>query len=260
MSETGEKFANQSTQVAFRIIEEMAPLNEGIRLTDLARRLDMPKARVYRFLQALLASGYVRQDPETERYRLTLKLFHIGQAVADGTQLLSIARPVMVALRNKVGETTTLSVPEASGMRVVDIVRTETPVQIVTKPGAVLAFHASAQGKLALAFGPKAIWDHVRAHPLEALTAKTNTDVATLEAEVAKARQRFWAVAPEESLPGVNALSAPIFDSTNDMVATITIAGSVQTIKVEPDQEQVEAVLAAARTISQHLGCTEYYS
>lgn len=259
MSQSTEKSANQSTQVAFRIIEEMAPIHDGIRLTDLARRLEMPKARVYRFLQALVASGYVRQDSDTERYRLTLKLFHIGQAVADGTQLLSVARPVMISLRDGVGETTTLSVLESTGMRVVDIVRVETPVQIVTKPGAILAFHASAQGKLALAFGPSILWDQVRQSQLQALTSKTNTDVATLEAQVRRAREQFWAVAPEESLPGVNALSAPIFDSTNDMVATITIAGSVQSIKVEPEAGQVAAVLAAAKTISHHLGCTEYY-
>lgn len=259
MSEAAEKSANQSTQVAFRIIEEMAPLNDGIRLTDLARRLGMPKARVYRFLQALVASGYVRQDAENERYRLTLKLFHLGQAVADGTRLLSIARPVMIKLRDTVMETTTLSVVEQTGMRVLDIVRVETPVEIITKPGAILAFHASAQGKLALAFGPPELWDHVRAHPLRAMTTHTTTDIAQLENAVAIARRAGWAVAPEEALPGVNALSAPIFDATNEMVATITIAGSVQTVRVEPSKQQIDAVIAAARTISQNLGCTEYY-
>lgn len=259
MSEAAEKSANQSTQVAFRIIEEMAPLNDGIRLTDLARRLGMPKARVYRFLQALVASGYVRQDAENERYRLTLKLFHLGQAVADGTRLLSIARPVMIKLRDTVMETTTLSVVEQTGMRVLDIVRVETPVEIITKPGAILAFHASAQGKLALAFGPPELWDYVRSHPLRAMTTHTNTDIAKLEKAVSLARQAGWAVAPEEALPGVNALSAPIFDAANELVATITIAGSVQTVGIEPSKQQIDAVLAAARTISQNLGCTEYY-
>lgn len=258
MAEGIDKTANQSTQVAFRIIEEMAPVGEGMRVTDLARRLGMPKARIYRFLQTLVAIGYVVQDPETERYRLTLKLYHVGQAIADGTQLITVARPEMIRLRDATGQTTTLSVLEEQGMRVIDIVRMETPVQIVTKPGALLDFHASAQGKLALAFGPARLWDVVRSRPLQAVTEDTLTDIARLEDEVAEVRARGWAVAPSQLLPGINAVSAPILDATNSMVGSINIAGPVQTIRPEPDAAQISAVRAAGRTISVSLGCTEY--
>jgi len=252
-----DKTANQSTQVAFRIIEEMAPLGDGVRVTDLARRLGMPKPRIYRFLQTLVTIGYVQQDPETERYHLTLKLFHLGQAIADGTELITVARPILIRLRDATGQTTTLSLIEAQGMRVVDIVRMETPVQIVTKPGALLGFHSSAQGKLALALGSPALLDYVRAHPLEATTPRTNTDLKRLEKELEVVKKRRWATAPEETLPGVNAISAPIFDVTNTMVATITIAGWVQTIRPEPDEALVNAVRAAAQSISESLGSTE---
>ena len=143
MVERIDKSANQSTQVAFQIIEVMAAAGETMRVTDLARQLGMPKARIYRFLQTLVAIGYVVQDAETERYRLTLKLFHLGQAIADGTQLITLARPELIRLRDVTGQTTTLSVLEEQGMRVIDIVRTDSPVQIVTKPGALLAFPAS---------------------------------------------------------------------------------------------------------------------
>ncbi|MBZ8132430.1 IclR family transcriptional regulator [Afifella sp. IM 167] len=258
MAEQLDKSSNQSTQVAFRIIEEMAPLGEGIRLTDLARRLGMPKPRIYRFLQTLVSIGYVEQDPETERYSLTLKLFHLGQAIADGTQLLTVARPIMIRLRDALHLTTTLSLLEADGMRVVDIVRVETPVQIVTKPGALLNFHASAQGKLALAFGAPDLWEQVRKGPLARLTDDTNTDVARLQAEVAEVRRRGWAAAPGEVLPGVNALSAPIYDATNAMIGALNIVGSVQSILPEPDPSQIEALRDAARSISINLGCTEY--
>ncbi len=258
MAQELDKSGNQSTQVAFRIIEEMVTQADGMRVTDLARRLGMPKPRIHRFLQTLISIGYVEQDPETERYRLTLKLFHLGQALADSTQITSVARPVLMRLRDELGLTTTLSVPEAEGMRVLDIVRIDTPVQIVTKPGALLGFHSSAQGKLALAFGKPEAWEFVRAHPLEPLTRQTNTDLARLEREVAQVRERGWAVAPEETLPGVNAISAPILDAANAMVGSVTLVGSVQSVLPEPDARQVDAVRAAARSISASLGCTEY--
>lgn len=254
MTDRANKTANQSTQMAFRIMEEMAVVGEGIRLTDLAHRLSIPKPRAHRYLQTLMAIGYVAQDPTNERYQLTLKLFHLGQAVADSTDFLMVARPVMHQLRDETEQTVTLSALEAKGMRVLQIVRTKDDVQIITKPGALLKFHASAQGKLALAFGGEGPWQAVRAGPLEALTERTNTNVDVLANECEVVRAQRYAVAPEETLAGVNAVSAPIFDASADFIGTITIAGSVARIPPEPHPGQRDQVVRAGRIISQHLG------
>lgn len=245
---TGSNTANQSTIAAFAILEEMAQKGEPSRVTDLGKALNMPRARIYRYLQTLVTLGYVRQDPETERYQLTLKLFHLGQAIADSTQLTSVARPVMSALRDELGQTVTLSIPEPNGMRVIDIVRVESPVQIITRPGAILDFHTSAQGKLALAFGK---YDPDKLISSADIRAKVSM-------QAAHAREFGWVTAPEETLPGVNAISAPVFDLEGNFAATITVVGSVQDIKPEPAEIYVTAVTRAAREISNNLGCMEY--
>lgn len=250
---TDSNTTNQSTVAAFAILEEMARHSESSRVTDLSNALGMPRPRIYRYLQTLVSLGYVRQDPATERYRLTLKLFHLGQAIADGTQLTSAARPVMQALRDAMSQTVTISIPEETGMRVLDIVRVEMPVQIVTRPGALLPLHTSAQGKIALAFGPAHL-----AGTLDGIVPLGTPDRARLEREIARARRTGWAVAPEETLRGVNAVSAPIFDIEGRFAATITIVGSVQDIKPEPAEVFVTAVLNAARDISSDLGNMEY--
>lgn len=241
---------NQSTVAAFAILEEMVRQNEPSRVTDLANALGMPRARIYRYLQTLVSLGYVRQDPVTERYRLTLKLYHLGQAIADGTQLIAAARPVLQALRDAVGQTVTISIPESTGMRVLDIVRVETPVQIVTRPGAILSVYRSAQGKIALAFGTM----DTSGLP----DTDQPRDRARFDAEVARARDTGWAVAPEETLPGVNALSAPIFDIDNRLVATITVVGPVTDLEPEPAPHFIAALSRAAREISAEIGCMEY--
>lgn len=249
---------NQSTVAAFSILEEMAQHSEPARVTDIAATLNMPRTRVFRYLQTLMQLGYVRQDPITDRYRLTLKLFQLGQAIADGTQLTSVARPVMSALRDKVEQTVTLSIPEEAGMRVIDIVRMETPVQIVTKPGALLSLHASAQGKIALAWGDPKYRARMEAALAAEEVALQGRDLNWLDAEIAHAQSACWAVAPEETLPGVNAISAPIFDRDGQFTATITIAGSVLHIAPEPAEIYIESVLHAARAISADLGHMEY--
>jgi DNA-binding IclR family transcriptional regulator len=255
---TNSNTTNQSTVAAFSILEEMALHSEPSRITDVASALQMPRARVYRYLQTLIQLGYVRQDPATERYRLTLKLFHLGQAIADGTLLTSVARPVMAALRDVMEQTVTLSIPEETGMRVIDIVRIDSPVQIVTRPGAVLSFHSSAQGKIALAWGNPAYHAQINAARAAGDPDLAGLDLNWLDNEIKHARITGWAVAPSETLPGVNAISAPIFDNEKRFVATITIVGSVQHIEPEPSSHYVASILKAAREISNDLGLMEY--
>lgn len=255
---TNSNTTNQSTVAAFAILEEMVGHSENVRVTDIAATLGMPRARVFRYLQTLMQLGYVQQDPLTDRYRLTLKLFHLGQAIADGTQLTSVARPIMAGLRNTVRQTVTLSIPEDVGMRVIEIVRVETPVQIVTKPGAVLSFYASAQGKIALAWGDPQYRARTEAAIAANEAALQGRDMMWLDAEIAHARRTGWAVAPEETLPGVNAISAPILDHDGDFVATITIVGSVLHIAPNPSEHFITSVLEAAREISTNLGLLEY--
>lgn len=247
-----DKSANQSTQMAFLIIEVMAEIGKPVALSDLARRIGASKVRVFRFLRTLLSMGYVLQDPETEKYRLSYKLYHIGQALADSTDILREARPVMVALRDETGFTVSFSQMEPAGMRILDMVRSQQPVEIVTRPGALLDFHASAQGKIALAFGGAALADSLRAW-----TGETPVDPDRVAAEVAAVRAQGWAEAPNQTLQGVTAVSAPVHDMTGAFVATLTIAGPTQTIGTPPEPRFVAVLTAAARRLSTNLGNTD---
>jgi len=248
---------NQSTETVFRVIEALAAAEGPQGVTALAKLIGLPKTRTYRYLRTLVELGYVEQDPRTELYRLTLKLYHLGQLIGDRTDLLYEARPVMMGLRDLTHQTVSISQLEPDGMRVLELIRYESPVQIVTRPGATLAFHASAQGKLALAFGPGWCWQAMRRAGLPPWTARTTTDSRSLEEEVAQVRRQGWAVAAEQILMGVNALAAPVFGQDGVLRATIAIVGSVQFIKPQPEPEQVEAIRTAARTISLKLGWKE---
>jgi DNA-binding IclR family transcriptional regulator len=84
-----DKSVNQLMQMAFMIMEAMVELGEPVALLDLVRKLDILKLRTFRFLYTLLQMGYVLQDKATECYWLLLKLYHLGQVIADCTILLT---------------------------------------------------------------------------------------------------------------------------------------------------------------------------
>ncbi len=98
--------ASSSTSVdkALEICEALSGQATGLSLSDLVRSLDMPPPTVHRLLSILKRRRYVRQDDETARYRLTLKVLDLGFRLLGRSELKLYAYPVLreYALRTKV--------------------------------------------------------------------------------------------------------------------------------------------------------------
>lgn len=239
------------------VIENMAAAGAPVGVSELAKLTGANKPRIYRHLRTLVDMQYVTQDPETDKYSLTLRLFHIGQLIAAHTEFLSEARHVMRSLRDEVGQTVTIGQIEENGVRILDIVKHRSSVEITTPPGTLFEFHSSAQGKIALAFGPDRLLQQLLDRGSRSSQAKAGLDLKKLKAEVSRIRQRRWAVAPGEALMGINALAAPVFDANNELAGTISIVGSIQHLTANPDEKMISAVSKAAAMFSARLGYRE---
>src|SRR5205807_3886892 len=135
--------------------------------------------------------------------------------------LLSTSRPILRGLRDALGHTVVISKVEAG--KVFGVERADGFGLITFKIviGAPLNLHASAQGKLVLAFGPESAMRNLFKRELEAVTPQTIVDPIRLRKEVDQVRRQGWAAAPGETLTGLNALAMPIFDDRGELVATL---------------------------------------
>ena len=129
-------------------------------VSELARRLGMGKSTVYRLLTTLVRAGWVEQTPDS-RYRLSLKVYELGQQVVAGLDLRDVAHTPLEVLRSQTGLTThvaVLSVPD-----VVYVDRFESPgmVAVSARLGRRRPAHGSSAGKCLLAFGERAQVDAV---------------------------------------------------------------------------------------------------
>jgi DNA-binding IclR family transcriptional regulator len=123
------------------------------------------------------------------------------------------------------------------------------------QPGSVIDAHASAQGKVALAFGPEDLLERCcLAKPLKAWTPHTICSPTALRRAVAQVRSRGWATAPNEFMVGLNGVMAPIFNHAGDYAGAVGIGGSIQHIPASPPLEQIKAVTQTAQRISHKLG------
>jgi DNA-binding IclR family transcriptional regulator len=242
----------QAVAMALLILEHLARHRGDVGVTELARALETTKSRIHRHLRTLLEAGYIVQAQE--RYRIGHRLVTLGRAVSENFDLATVAREEMRALRDRVGQTVVLSRAEPAGAVVLATLPGEDTIEISAKSGAMMALHCTAQGKLTLAHAEAALRDRVLLSRLDLRTPHTITDPARLRQELDLIRGQGWATAAEESLVGVNALAAPIFEGGGGMVGAIALLGSIQFIPRQPAAELVRQVRDAAGRISARLG------
>ena len=249
-----KKQATETVDLSLRMLEHLAGLREPMGVSDLAREFDTSKTKIYRHLQTLARHGFVRQDAATRRYEAGIKLFMLGERLRERFDILATARDEMARLRDRTEQAVTLTTLVEDQVVVLELFHGHSIVEFGTRPGTVLDLHASAHGKVALAFGPDGLLERCLAKPLKAWTTQTPTTRAALERAVKEVRGRGWATAANQVLTGVNGLAAPVFAHGGGYAGAIAIAGSVQHIPAAPAQEQITAVTAAARAISRKMG------
>src|SRR5215212_3689151 len=246
--------ATETVDLSLRLLERLASAREPIGVSDLAREFDASKATVYRHLRALVLHGFVHQDSSTTRYTAGIKLFVLGERLRERFDILPLAREDLACLRDVTGQPATLTTLVEGQMIVLEVLQGTALVNFGTQPGTVLDFHASAHGKVALAFGPPALLQQCLAKPRKAWTAHTICSPTALERAIAQVKTRGWATAPNQVLQGVNGLAAPIFNHTGTYAGAVAIAGSIQYIPATPAEKQIKAVMRAAERISRKLG------
>lgn len=209
----------------------------------------MTASTASRQLGTLLAGGLVECDPSTGRYRLGVRLVQLGNAVLARLDVRNVARPHLEALVEDVGETATLSVPADRDAITVDFVLTDRYVQGVTRLGRPSIGHATAAGKVMLAFTGR-----VPEPPLGRYTPRTVTDPEELAGELVHVRERGWAEAYEERERELNAIAAPVFGARGELVAIVALQGPIPRFGRPAARKALPLLLDRTRAISRDLG------
>lgn len=244
----------KASDMALRILELVAFGHGPAGVTQIAEAVGIAKSAAFKHLQTLADHGFVVQDTTSARYRLGPKAWLLSRVAPPLDDVAGVAGPFMEAARSETGLAVVLSAPTRHSAFVLSTLTSTQPVEIGVRPGSELSLHASAQGKVHLAFGDPSLLDSLRDSALAPMTPRTITSYETLVAEIAAVRQRGYALAPEEVLLGVNAIAAPIYNYDDRLVASVCLIGSIQHLASDPQPEIVDRLLALARDISSALG------
>ena len=74
-----ESYVIQSVTNALNLLEQFKGDRDELGVTELSKRLNLHKNRVFRLLATLETKGYIEQNKATENYRLGVKSLELGQ-------------------------------------------------------------------------------------------------------------------------------------------------------------------------------------
>jgi DNA-binding IclR family transcriptional regulator len=242
----------QSVEIASRILAAMARAAQPLQLKDVARRCEMPAAKVHRYLVSLTRTNLVAQDSVDGRYSIGSAAIALGLAGLHSVDVVRIASDALIELRDASGETAVLAMWSASGPVIIRIEESSRPVFMNVRVGSTVPILRSAVGRVFAAYLPKG--------EAEGLIGKERRSLGRsgkqppLAGLLATIRRHGMAIVDGDLVPGVTALAAPVFDHRDRIVASTALLGGPEHLDARADSRAAGLLKKTAAAISERLG------
>jgi DNA-binding IclR family transcriptional regulator len=241
--------AASSVDKALDLLFHLHEAPAALGVSQLARELGVPKASAHRLLRTLTRRGLVEQNA-FGHYAPGAGLIALGLGVLERDPVVAVARPVLEAEAARLGETVFLTGLRGATMVVLDKAEGRGFLRAAPQVGSTVPLHATAVGKLALAFTPELMADAART----SFTTQTRTDDASLFAELQTAREVGFASNRDEWIDGLSVVAAPVLaPRAGGMLAALAVAAPTPRMDALGFAEVAEAAIVAAARIEARL-------
>jgi DNA-binding IclR family transcriptional regulator len=207
-------------------------------LTEISAKTGLHKSTVYRLLASLEGRGFVVRDAGTDKYRLGFRIWELSAGLPQSDDPAAALLPEMERLRDQLGETVSLYIRDGKERVRIQAVQSQQAIRRVAPIGARLPLNVGASSKVLIAFAEPDLQERI---------------IDELEWASADERESFgeiklngYATSVEEREPGAAAVSAPIFNRANKLVAALAVSGPANRLTPEKMKEHAPVIMEAA--------------
>lgn len=220
-----QEYKVKSLAKAVRLLECFSNQKPELGITEIAQMMGLQKSTVYNIASTFEALGYLSQNKETGKYYLGVKLLQFSYIVNNHMGFRKFFLPCMKQIADELHENVYLGIPHGD-----DVLYLECCYPIESNGGRnILGEHApmycTGLGKAMLAFLPEAEQLQYAKRPLERFTDTTIVTGEALLEDLAKTRERGYAIDNMEHEYGITCVGVPVFGNDRRVVAAISISG-----------------------------------
>ncbi|QKE73964.1 IclR family transcriptional regulator [Arthrobacter citreus] len=195
----------------------------GVR--ELSKEMNMNHSVVYRILSTFESHGFLSQNSETKKYELGIRFLEYGHIVQEKMNLSDYVYPIMKELSEDTEESTFLTWLDGAEGVTVEIAETEKRIKFAVSIGTRTVLYAGASSKVMMAYLPEEKRAEIINKGLQAFTSKTILEPEKLMADLEVIRAKGWCYSIGEYSESIFALAVPLFNSNNEIIASLTIGG-----------------------------------
>jgi len=257
----------QSIEVGGQLLRALVHHGRPMALKDLAREADMSPAKAHPYMVSFGRLGLIEQDRTSGHYLLGPLALQLGLISLQQANPVHVATPLIAELAQQIGQTVAIAVWGDRGATIVRLAESPAPLHVNMRHGTVFSLTNTASGRLFGAYLDPAVVQRLleeeRQRERRGITDPPQRGTPPVqplpswkdfEAQLHEVRKRGLSRSEGEILPGVSAMSAPVFDHTGAIVLAVTAIGPAAIFDTRWDGEIAMALKACADQVSQRLG------
>jgi IclR family KDG regulon transcriptional repressor len=256
------KVASASNRYRIQVLDRAAQImdcfgfdHKQLSVSEIGSRTGLHKSTTHRILMALEYNQLIKQNPETGKYHLGIKLFKLGNQAVLQFDLRDSCRPHLIRLMDKTRETVHFAVLDGNQVLYLDKVEGPYALRMPSRVGRHITTYCTSLGKAMLSCLEETdVKRLLQSQPFKVFTPNTFRSLDLLLADLRATRRRGYSIDDEEIEIGLRCVGAPIYDHTMRMVGAISVAAPSARLTTQKLPAFGRMVLEAAEEISKELG------
>lgn len=215
----------KSLYKSLKLLDFFTDQNPERGISELAELSGILKSSVHNIMSTFEKCGFVEKNQKTGKYRLGLKILALSNVISQTNDFKQIIKPYLDALAAKTGETVFAATPYGTNIIYIASAFPNNAISARSIQGVIAPMYCTSIGKAILAYKPEALVELVIKNGLHRFTENTITDPDEFRKEIELTRRRGYSIDNMEHEFGIKCVGTPVFDSSGEVVAAISLTG-----------------------------------
>lgn len=222
-------------------------------VTELSKKMQLSKGAVHKLLTTLESEGFIRQNEKTKQYTLGYTLLELGTKVLKNHDIVDFSMPYIHRLLSRTSELVVLCVRDGRDAIYVAKVDSPHPIRFTVESFRRFPLYSTSAARVLLAYQPEEFQEEILSEPMKTYTEYSYKSAEAIKEHLQLIRERGYEISSNRRNEGVTGVAAPIFDSSDQIAASISVIGPSDRVQPEIDNILRE-VLETVREMSVQLG------